>query len=62
MQVDILLTREFFDAVEALEHETDAPPAVVGAISPFSLAHRLAIEPILAAVRVVEQANDVQER
>ena len=61
-QFDVLIHIEFVDKVETLEHETDIAFAELGALFLLEVRHLGAEEFIAAAGRVVQQAQDIQQR
>src|SRR5690606_12581870 len=60
--LDVLADIEVIDEVEALEDETDAAAAQLRELLLAVAGHVLAEEPVVPAVRAVEQAQDVQQR
>src|SRR5690606_930172 len=50
------------DQIEALEHEADAPTAQLRELFLAETGHILAKEPVVAAVRAVEQPQDIEKR
>ena len=61
-QLDVLEHREVADQVEALEDEADLAVADPGPLRHRQLGHFLAVQPVLAVGRRVEQAEDRQQR
>jgi hypothetical protein len=61
-QFDVFIDRQITDQVEALKDEADLAIANAGAFGEAEVLDRLAVEPVIAARRRVEQTEDRQQR
>src|ERR1051326_4296055 len=61
-QRDILLRARAMQQLEALEHETDLAVAYPRAVVVREILHVVAVEPVLAARRRIQAAEDVEQR
>ena len=60
--LDVLRDRELGDQVERLEDESDPPAADAAERAVLEIRDLLAVEPVVAARRAIEAAEDVHER